>query len=225
MPTILSVNRVHADIADGTRGRRTAIDKRPVGEPVRVGELGVEGDRQLDTRHHGGRDKAVYAYAAEDLRHWSAELGRDLPPGFFGENLTLAGLDITHAVIGEQWRLGQGDLAPVVEVTMPRIPCATFQRRMQEPHWVRRFTEHGAPGAYLRVVRVGVVAAGATVSVVRRPDHGATVLDAFDRDAPEAMQALLDAAADGRLDLAPAVRDHAERVVGRDRSRLMPSAG
>ena len=214
MPTLLTVNRVHG-LLPSPKGGQTAIDKRPVAGPVGVGPLGLAGDRQMDTRHHGGPDKALYAYAAEDARAWSSELGREVGPGLFGENLTTQGLDITHALIGEQWRIGEGEESVLVEVTMPRIPCATFQRRMGEDRWVKRFTLHGAPGAYLRVVRPGVLEAGLPVTVVRRPAHGATVLDAFDRDAPEAMQALLDAADAGELDLADAMRWHAERVAAR----------
>lgn len=214
MPQLLSVNRVHALLPDGARGLRTAIDKRPVQGPVSVGRLGLAGDRQMDTAFHGGPDKAVYAYAVEDAERWGAELGREIPPGLFGENLTLRGLDITHAVIGERWQLGTDPDHVVVEVTMPRIPCSTFQRRMGEPGWVRRFTEGGAPGAYLRVVREGTVQAGDAVCVVHRPSHGATVLDAFDRDAPEAMRAVLAAADAGDLVLADALRLHAERVAG-----------
>ena len=45
---------------------RTAIVKRAVEGPVRVRELGLEGDQVGDTKHHGGPDQAVYAYAAED---------------------------------------------------------------------------------------------------------------------------------------------------------------
>jgi len=183
MPSVVAINVVHEIRPDGGRGRRTAIDKRPVLGPVAVGRLGVAGDRRLDTRHHGGPDKAVYAYAREDAERWSAELGLPVPPGLFGENLTLEGIDVTRALIGERWRIGAADRpGPVVlEVTMPRIPCATFARRMGQPQWVRRFTRYGAPGAYLRVVTEGVVAAGALVEVIHRPGHGATVLDSFDR--------------------------------------------
>lgn len=62
---------------------------------------------------------------------------------------------------------------------MPRSPCATFQEWMGEPHWVRRFTEHGAPGAYLSVVVEGTVRAGDPVEVLSRPDAAPTVGEAF----------------------------------------------
>ena len=182
-PRLLSVNIVHARIPD-VRGDldETAIDKRAVAGRVSVrpavdGAVGLEGDQVVDVRHHGGPDQAVYAYAVEDLRWWAAELGRELAPGIFGENLTTEGLDVTGAVIGETWRVGSSGL--VLEVTSPRIPCATFQGRMGEPHWVRRFTEHGASGAYLRVVQEGDAGAGDDIEVTHRPDHGVTIGDVF----------------------------------------------
>ena len=180
-----SVNVVHALIPD-VRGDLdlTAIDKRPVQGWVRVGSLGLEGDQQYDTRHHGGPEQALYAYAREDAEWWSRELGREVTPGRFGENLSTVGLDVTGAVIGERWRIG--DAGVVVEVTCPRIPCKTFHGWMDEPHWVKRFTEHGAPGAYLRVLDQGTVAAGDEIEVVHRPDHGVTIGDVFViRKAPE----------------------------------------
>jgi MOSC domain-containing protein YiiM len=158
----------------------TAIDKRPLEGPVAVGPLGIEGDHVEDTRHHGGPDQAVYAYAVEDARWWARELGRDVPPGLFGENLTVEGVDVTGAVVGERWRIGgERPDAVELEVRMPRTPCATFARRMGEPRWVRRFADHGALGAYLAVRRPGVLSAGDPVEVVHRPAHGVTVAQVF----------------------------------------------
>ena len=47
---------------------------------------GVRGDIIGDTQHHGGNDKAVYAYSREDLDYWQSELSRPLASGGFGEN-------------------------------------------------------------------------------------------------------------------------------------------
>jgi len=194
---LVSVNVVHALIPDKPT-TRTAIDKRPVSGSASVERLGLAGDQQVDTRDHGGPDKAVYAYAEEDLAWWAHELKRELHPGQFGENFTTSGLDITHAVIGERWRVGPD---VVVEVTMPRIPCSTFQRWMGEAQWVKRFFAHGAPGAYLRVLAGGQVAAGDEIEVIDRPEHDITIAETFElRDAdPERLRRLLrqpDVAAD-----------------------------
>ena len=215
MAQVTSVNVVHEVRPDAHNGTgRTAIDKRAVTGGVAVGAQGLAGDRQMDVEHHGGRDKAVYAYASEDVARWAAELGRDLTPGQFGENLTTSGLDVTGALVGERWRIGGPD-GVVVEVTQPRIPCATFKDWMGEARWVRRFTEHGAPGAYLRVVVEGAVTAGDEIEVVHRPGHGVSIGACFVDLGPDVGRRLLDAAATGRLDLADSLRAYAERAVAR----------
>ncbi|MCF2436018.1 MOSC domain-containing protein [Streptomyces thinghirensis] len=158
----------------------TGIDKQPADGTVRVaapgpkgvGASGLAGDTVCDIRHHGGADQAVYAMAREDMDDWERELDRPLPNGSFGENLTTTGLDVSGALIGERWRIGP-DL--VLEVTSGRIPCRTFQGHLGEKRWVRRFTEQGAPGAYLRVIQPGGIRAGDAVEIVHRPAHEVTV--------------------------------------------------
>ena len=162
----------------------TNIDKRPVSGRVAIsapgsegiGAVGLAGDRVYDVKHHGGAEKAVYAYAREDLDWWAEELERELASGVFGENLTTSGLDVTGAVIGERWRVG-ADV--VLEVTMPRTPCATFRGWMGIKGWVRRFAQRGAPGAYLRVAEPGEVRAGDAIVVEHRPTGAPTVTDVF----------------------------------------------
>ncbi|MFI2759820.1 MOSC domain-containing protein [Streptomyces echinatus] len=157
----------------------TGIDKRPAEGPVRVaapgpkgvGASGLAGDAVCETRHHGGDDQAVYAFAREELDEWERELGRSLANGCFGENLTTAGLDVSGALIGERWLIGSG---VVLEVTSGRIPCNTFQGHLGERGWVKRFTRKGATGAYLRVIEPGEIRAGDPVEIVHRPDHGVT---------------------------------------------------
>lgn len=189
-------------------GGLTAIDKRPLGGVAEVGPLGLVDDRVCDTRHHGGEEQAVYAYADEDAAWWADELGRDVPPGLFGENLRTTGLDVTGAVIGERWRIG-GAGGVLLQVTAPRIPCATFARRMDLPHWVKRFSDRGACGAYLAVIEPGALVAGDPVVIESRPTHGVTIGDTFLRPEPEVMRRLLDA--DGRegFELTPKMREFA----------------
>ena len=144
------------------RGRevQTGIFKQPVEGPVAVGELGLEGDVQADRRVHGGNDQAVYAYAIEDVAWWESELGRELGPGFFGENLTLRGLDVSGAEPGDRWKAG----GVTLEVTFPRTPCQKLATKVGDPKFVKRFAKAGRPGMYLRVVETGELAAGDPVS-------------------------------------------------------------
>jgi MOSC domain-containing protein YiiM len=178
---LISVNIGVPRSNPAARAGVTGIDKRPVDGAVEVRApgprasglgSGVVGDRILDGGHHGGDDQAVYAYAREDLDAWGATLGRELTGGVFGENLTTRGLDVTGALIGERWRVGPEVL---LEVSSPRIPCATFAHWMDERGWIKRFTERAAPGAYLRVLQPGQIRAGDPVEVVGRPDHDVTV--------------------------------------------------
>ena len=145
------------------RGREapTGLYKRPVEGPVVVGRLGLEGDLQADKRVHGGPDKAVYAYASEDVGWWEEELGRELGPGFFGENLTLRGVDVSGARIGERWEIG----STVLEVSEPRHPCWKLATRVGEPAFIKRFEQAGRPGAYLRVLQTGTLRVGDAVVV------------------------------------------------------------
>jgi MOSC domain-containing protein YiiM len=154
---------------------RTAIDKRPVPGRVRVLWLGLDGDEQADMQSHGGYEQAVYAYAREDLDWWLKQLHRELRDGLFGENITTAGLDICAAAIGETWRLGTA----VVQITSPRIPCATFASWLGEDHWVKRFARGGRPGAYLRVLTEGEVGPGDDIEVLDRPAITVTVAESM----------------------------------------------
>jgi MOSC domain-containing protein YiiM len=177
---VLSVNVAAEAGPVGPAGEISGIGKRPFAGPVRVaapglkgvGASGLAGDVVYDLRHHGGDDQAVYAYAREDLDWWSGELGREVPYGLFGENLTTRGLDLTGALVGERWRVGP---EVVLQVSSPRVPCMTFAGKVGEPHWIKRFTQHGATGAYLRVLEPGSVRAGDRIEVLSRPGHTVTV--------------------------------------------------
>ncbi len=174
---VLSVNcGSEADLLVGGRPARSAIDKRPAASPVEVGPLGLVGDTVADKVNHGGLEQAVYAYGREDLDWWTEQLMRELPNGMFGENLTTAGIDVSAAQIGEIWRAGTA----VLQVTSACIPCSTFKAWMgEEPHWVKRFAAAGRPGAYLRVLTPGAVAAGDDLEVLSRPDVAVTVAESM----------------------------------------------
>jgi MOSC domain-containing protein YiiM len=174
----------------GRRVVSTSIWKQPVTGRLAVRGVNIDGDDQADRSVHGGPDKAVYAYAAEEVALWQAELGHDLGPAAFGQNLTTEGVDVSGAVIGERWRIG----TTLLEVAQPRQPCFKLAIRMDDPRFVRRFTQASRPGAYLRIVEPGELGAGDAVEVVHRPEHGVTsrlVFDALLRDPQLIPQALL----------------------------------
>ncbi|BBZ08758.1 molybdenum cofactor biosysynthesis protein [Mycolicibacterium doricum] len=179
---VLSVNIARPRPNPAKTTGLTGIDKVPTGDAVTVRAPGpmrsglgsgltddVIGNKKL----HGGDDQAVYAYAREDLDQWQTKLHRPLANGNFGENFSTCGVDVTGAHIGERWQVGTGGL--LLEVTAPRTPCRTFAAFLEIPDLIKTFTAAAVPGAYLRVIRPGMVRAGDEVTVLHRPDHGITV--------------------------------------------------
>ena len=153
----------------GRRVVRTAFWKFPVEGRVAIRGVNLEGDGQADRRVHGGPDKAIYAYAVEETRLWEAELGRELGPAPFGENLTTSGIAVSDALVGERWRVG----TTLLEVVQPRLPCFKLDLKMGEAGFGRRFVAANRPGAYLRILEEGELGAGDAVEVVHLADDGA----------------------------------------------------
>jgi MOSC domain-containing protein YiiM len=168
----VSVSTVRSVDIDGV-AVTTGIFKKPVAGRVPLRGVNLAGDDQADRKVHGGPDRAVYAYAAEDYDWWGGELGRMLPPGTFGENLTLYGVDVSGARIGERWRVG----STLLQVTSPRVPCFKLAHVMNDPRFARTFARALRPGAYLRVIEEGDIAAGDSARVVARPEHELTIAE------------------------------------------------
>lgn len=164
------------------RPRKTGIDKRPAAglEVFAPGDgyghgSGVVGDLVGNSKHHGGAQKAVYAYAREELDHWEGELARSFSDGFFGENLTTEGIDLESLLINQPVRIGSA----LLEVSVSRTPCATFAAHLDERGWIKRFAARGRSGAYFRVVQPGVIRPGDEIELLDAPAHGIDVQTVF----------------------------------------------
>ena len=174
---LVSVNVAKPQLLGRHRGRpvTSGIAKRPVtAEFLWLDRRNLEGDAQADLEVHGGPDKAVYAYPSEHWPAWSAELGQDIGPAAFGENLSTAGGTEDDVCIGDRWFWGDA----VLEVCQPRSPCFKLAIHRGRGDIGRRFKESGRSGWYLRVLQPGRVpvagpirvephAMGATVVVVQ----------------------------------------------------------
>jgi len=183
---ILSLLAGHVRTRTDSQGEWTsAVDKSPLAGPARITRLGLEGDEQADTRHHGGPDKALLAWPAIHTAEWSRRLGRPLTQGCFGENLHVEGLDEASVCLGDRWALGPPDLepdadppadAPVLEVSQPRQPCWKPGRLLGEPEAARLMAQLGHTGWYLRVLAGGQAEAGARLVLLHRPHPDWTIL-------------------------------------------------
>jgi MOSC domain-containing protein YiiM len=144
----------------------SAYIKDEVPGPVMVGPLGLDGDEQVDKANHGGPHMAVLAYGAGHYPRWREELGIEgFGHGAFGENLAVDGDDETSVCVGDRFAAG----GVVVEVASPRGPCADISRRWDREDLLRRVTETGRTGWYLRVIQPGRIAVGDAVTRVAQP--------------------------------------------------------
>lgn len=166
--------------AERTQPRRdgleiTGIYKLPVAGGVEVTHEGLPGDFIGDLKNHGGPDQAVYLYGEPDYRWWAAELGRELEPGTFGENLTLSEFESAGYRIGDRLRVAQ----VLLEFTAPRIPCSTLARRMRDLEFAKRYADAARPGMYCRVLRPGTIEAGEDAVLEPYTGEAVTGLDVF----------------------------------------------
>ena len=128
------------------------VPKLPV-HKAEVTPLGLVGDRQANTKHHGGPERALCLYALERITVLQGE-GHPISPGSTGENLTLAGLDWTQVIPGTRLLLGD---EVIIEITKYTLPCAKIagsfaggdaDRMAQEryPGWSRVYAKVLVPG-------------------------------------------------------------------------------
>ena len=204
---VVSVNVGRPRVVDWHgRSVRTAIFKEPVSGAVLASGVNLAGDDQADRRVHGGHDKAVYAYSVEDYAWWARELGYELAPGTFGENLTTAGVDLTGAAIGDRWSVG----GALLEVAQPRQPCFKLGMRMGDAGFVERFDTGRRPGVYLRIVEPGLVSPGDEIAVTPAEVPAVRIGDLLGHATPELLARIV---ADPRVP--GGWRREAERILRR----------
>lgn len=149
----------------------TGLFKAPVEGPRWLGVEGLEGDVRIEPRKLGEVHHAICAYPSEHYAYWEESLGISrLPPGTFGENLTLAGLVESQVRVGEVWRCGSA----LLQVAQPRIPCRKLEARMGRG-FSRLFLETRRVGFYLRVLEPGHARAGDPLEPVEAAPASPTI--------------------------------------------------
>lgn len=173
---ITSVNiakKQRLDILDSSV--ETGIHKKPVTHKVSITKLGIEGDAIVDQTVHGGLDQAIYIYSHEDYQWWSQQIGREIAPGTFGENLTISGFDVDNFVIGDRLRINN----ILLEISAPRTPCFKLAFVMNDPTFGKQFAKAAKPGAYARVINEGELETGDAVSLIKTDQNYPTVKEIF----------------------------------------------
>jgi MOSC domain-containing protein YiiM len=154
----------------------TGIFKYSVEGRVTINTDGIIGDVVADTKHHGGKDQAVYLYSEEDYTWWGRELHREMPFGLLGENLTISSFGNAPLRVGDCLRIN----TILLEITFPRIPCAKLGVKMGDAAFVKHFVQARRPGAYARVLETGEVQVGDRVEILPSSNNFPTVIELYD---------------------------------------------
>lgn len=145
---------------------KSAIFKELVDGPIWLGKTNLAGDGQADLKHHGGPEKAVFAYPSEHYAFWKKELpDTEISPGGMGENFSLGNQLEEAAAIGDIYEIGEA----VIQVSQPRQPCWKPARRFKVKNLALLLQNSGRTGWYYRVLKEGDVEAGQTLTLVERP--------------------------------------------------------
>lgn len=148
-------------------GQSTGIYKQPASGPIALGSAGLAGDVQADRRVHGGPEKAVHHYAAENYRRLAERFpaaAAQLTPGSIGENISTTGWDESSVCLGDIFRLGDATL----QVSQPRSPCWKIDHRYASEGMARFVAESGLTGWYYRVLQTGSVRSGMRLELSER---------------------------------------------------------
>ncbi|WP_284037228.1 MOSC domain-containing protein [Neobacillus sp. 114] len=144
----------------------SAIFKELVEGSVWAGKTGMTGDGVFDTEHHGGPEKAVFAYASEHYLDWQKELGNSrIGAGAMGENFLMENVTEDLISIGDVYQIG----GAIVQVSQPRQPCWKPARRFKIKTLALLIQNTGRTGWYFRVLKEGFVEAGQSFTLLEHP--------------------------------------------------------
>ena len=125
---------------------------------------GIVVDKQRDTRHHGGPERALCLFALERIIALQQE-GHPIFPGSTGENLTTIGIDPEQLVPGTKLRLGD---AVVIELTSWTVPCQNITASFADENSTR-ISQKLFPGwsrIYARIIETGSIRTGDLITLL-----------------------------------------------------------
>lgn len=149
----------------GPRQVPSGIAKAQVDGLQHITHVGLEGDQQGDTRHHGGPEKALHHYPRDHYPSWLAD-GVAAEAPFFGENISTLGLTEAEICIGDVYRLGTA----VLQVSQGRQPCWRLNARFERTDMAYLVQKTGRTGWYYRVIEEGSTQAGDCLRLEQRPE-------------------------------------------------------
>ena len=148
-------------------GQCTGIFKQRHAGPVRVERHGIVGDQHGDTRVHGGPEKAIHQYAAQNYERLAQafpDSASQLVAGSLGENISASGLSECNVHIGDVFRVGNA----VLQVSQPRSPCWKINHRFDAEHMSMFVAKERITGWYYRIVEPGFIEAEGRIELLER---------------------------------------------------------
>jgi MOSC domain-containing protein YiiM len=151
--------------------RKQCISSLEAPNTVEITAIGVQSDEQADLSVHGGLEKAIYVYPAEHYSFWNELLSREkkqsinLKYGSIGENFTIQGLLETEVFVGDRLQIGELEFA----VVKLREPCFKFNTALGYKGASKAMLQSGFSGWYLRVLKAGLLTAGAQIIITPGP--------------------------------------------------------
>ena len=127
--------------------------------------------RPISSTTEGLRRRCVYPF--DHYPYWNRQLGGDLQPGAFSENLTVSRAIETEVCVGDVFQIGEA----MVQVSQPRMPCAKLAGKNGSKMLPKLIANVGYTGFYMRVLSEGLVAAGDSFDLVRAHPERITIAD------------------------------------------------
>lgn len=161
----------------GPQDTPTGIFKEAV-ESAFLSKMGLEGDMQVDRRVHGGPEKALYQFPAQNydaLKKALPHLEDQFIPGSIGENISSDSVDDQVVHIGDTIRIGDA----LVQVSQPRRPCWKVNHKYGNGHMAPLLMSQAISGWYYRVLEDGLIEVGDDFELVERLDDSIPVADVW----------------------------------------------
>jgi len=132
---------------------KKGVRKKPVEEILLKADYGIEGDAHASSEWH----RQVSLLALESIKKMQ-EMGLDVKPGDFAENITTEGLDLVSLPLGTELHIGSGVIGEVSQIGKEcHTRCAIYYQAGD--------CVMPKEGIFIKVLRGGHVRAGDRVMV------------------------------------------------------------
>jgi len=136
------------------KSKEKGTRKGPIAEGVLREDYGLVGDAHADSSTH----RQVSLLAIESIRKMR-DLGVDIDPGDFAENLTCEGIDLVSLSVGTQFSVGKEVILEVTQIGKDCHSGCAIYRQIGKCIMPKE-------GVFAKVTKGGLVKAGDTINAI-----------------------------------------------------------